>query len=264
MRTYSWLKLRQRFTGAPTWSTRARVARATGGSLAEARRLVVAGGLLAGAVAPGGSAGHGAVDGQGAVNGQGAVDGQGDALGSSATATPIAGFCGELARLVREGRVGVDVAALFSAAVLGLPDVERTRELFSRALAKAQGLPLHHVRRLVWRAQALADPRAWEDREQEQHDARSDTRTACSARPSASRSWNATAGARGATRRHRGARHIIFAGGNATRVQRTSPTECCCARDVTIASIATAGKSRCGIKWCTSYHRAPSALRALP
>jgi len=36
-------------------------------------------------------------------------------------------------------------------------------------------LPLHQVRKLVWQAQAFADPAAWEEREDRQHDARAVT-----------------------------------------------------------------------------------------
>ncbi len=69
--------------------------------------------------------------------------------------------------------MSVEVAAVFASAIGDLPDVERTRDLFMRALAKAPGLPLHQVRKLVWQAQAFADPGAWAEREQRQHDQRS-------------------------------------------------------------------------------------------
>jgi hypothetical protein len=133
------------------------VAQATGGSLAEAWRLVTAGDLLADA------------DEASRLRG-GAAPGAPDA-----PPTPLAEFRSYLAGAVREGRAGMDVAALFSGALQGLPDVERTRDLFVKALDKAHGLPLHHVRRLVWRAQALADPGAWEEREERQHEARAVT-----------------------------------------------------------------------------------------
>ncbi len=128
------------------------VARATGGSVAEARRLVAAGGLLA--EAPGPSTPE---------------------VTPPAPATPLAEFRRDLAGAIREGRVSVEVAALLSAALVDLPDTERTRDLFGKALAKAPGLPLHKVRTLVWQAQAFADPGAWEQREERQHDSRTAT-----------------------------------------------------------------------------------------
>jgi hypothetical protein len=118
------------------------VARMTGGSLAEARRLVVVGGLLA------------------------------ELDACEAAPTPLEEFRADLAGEVREGHIAVDVAALFSDSLACLPDAERTRDLFRRALAKAAGLPLHQVRKLVWHAQALADPGGWEEREERQHEAR--------------------------------------------------------------------------------------------
>jgi hypothetical protein len=130
------------------------VARATGGSLAEAQRLVVIGGLL--------------VDGDECAPG-GGPSSDGPAIAPS---TPVAEFRRDLAAAVREGLVGVDVAALLSEALAGLPDVEKTRDLFAKALAKAPELPLHKVRKLVWQAQAFSDPGAWEEREERQHEAR--------------------------------------------------------------------------------------------
>ncbi len=127
------------------------VARTTGGSVAEARRLVVAGGLLA----------------EAPVSAEGAAGTPG--------ATPLAEFRRDLASAVRAGRVSVEVAALMSDALTGLPDVERTRDLFARALAKAPGLPLHQVRKLAWQAQAFADPGLWAEREERQHEARTAT-----------------------------------------------------------------------------------------
>lgn len=144
------------------------IARATGGSIAEANRLLVAGGLLADAEAL-------AFAGTEALALAGA-SGSGEAgCAAAAEPTPVGLFRLDLAALVREGRIGVDAAAAFSGALEGLPDTERTRALFSKALAKAPGLPLHHVRKLVWRAQALADLAAWERREQRQHEARAVT-----------------------------------------------------------------------------------------
>jgi hypothetical protein len=135
------------------------VARATGGSLAEAKRLVVTGGLLddANACVPWG----GPADGVPVRDGPAIV-----------STTPIAEFRRDLAAAVREGRVGVEVTALLSEALAGLPDVEKTRAVFAKALAKAPGLPLHKVRKLVWQAQAFSDPGAWQAREERQHEAR--------------------------------------------------------------------------------------------
>ncbi len=126
------------------------VAHATGGSVAEAQRLVATGGLLADGDAPG-------------------------EVRAIAPTTPLAEFRGDLASAVREGRVSVEVAALLTDALVDLPDTERTRGLFAKALAKAPGLPLHKVRKLVWQAQAFADPGAWEEREERQHEARTVT-----------------------------------------------------------------------------------------
>jgi len=141
------------------------VARATGGSVAEARRLVATGTLLAGADAA-------------ARLEQAAGTRQGFELPQTAPLapmSPLAQFRLGLAAAVREGHVGVDVAALFCEALVGLPDVESTRELFDKALSKAPGMALHHVRKFVWQAQAFADPLAWEEREERQYVARAVT-----------------------------------------------------------------------------------------
>lgn len=145
------------------------VAQTTGGSLAEAQRLMVAGGLLADAelAVRGDDAMSG---GGGAERGGGGEPGGGEPGGGERI--PMEGFRLELAAMVREGRIGIDAAALFSGALVGLSDSERTRALFSKALTKAPGLPLHQVRKLVWQAQAFADPQAWEEREERQHEAR--------------------------------------------------------------------------------------------
>lgn len=138
------------------------LARTTGGSVAEARRLVAAGTLLA-------QAGHGDRSAVGATSDHGAARGDG------VRPSPVADFRAALAGAVREGHLGVDAAALFSDALGALPDTERTADLFARALRKADGLALHHIRKLVWQAQAFSDPAAWERREERQHDARSVT-----------------------------------------------------------------------------------------
>ncbi len=144
------------------------VAGTTGGSVAEARRLVAAGGLLADGDGPDcdGPTGNG-------PSGEGlSSDGLERGGSAIAPATPLAEFRHDLAAAVREGRVSVEVAALLSEALAGLPDVERTRDLFAKALGKAPGLPLHKVRRLAWQAQAFCDPGAWAEREDRQHEAR--------------------------------------------------------------------------------------------
>lgn len=122
------------------------VARTTGGSVAEAHRLIGTGSLLA--------------------------DVDAAARGDDAVLTPLGQFRGDCAAAVRERRLSVDSAALFTGALAGLPDVERTRDLFVKALTKAEGLALHQVRKLVWQAQAFADPGAWEEREERQHENR--------------------------------------------------------------------------------------------
>jgi hypothetical protein len=138
------------------------VARVTGGSVAEAHRLIEAGGLLAEADETART-----IDArQAALQAGKATD------LTLAEPTPMAEFRLALASMVREGRVGVEVAALFTSAVGDLPDTEKTRNLLTKALAKAQGLPLHQVRKLVWQAQAFANPSAWEEREERQHEAR--------------------------------------------------------------------------------------------
>jgi len=162
------------------------VAQTTGGSLAEARRLMVAGGLLADAE----SAVCGDDVGQGddaAQSGVGGMQGGGVSAGGVSGVverSPMARFRSDLAAAVREGRIGIDAAALFTDAIGTLSDravvldgeasidTERTRSLFAKALNKAEGLPLHKVRKLAWQAQAFADPRGWEEREEHQHEAR--------------------------------------------------------------------------------------------
>ena len=142
------------------------IAHATGGSVADARRLVAVGELMAG-----GGAGAGAGAGGGGAGSVGAEAAEGD-LGIAAPG-PVAFVRADLARRVREGELSVDAAAAFASALNGLPDVDATRDLFFRALGKARGLPIHQVRALVWRAQALADPGAWERREERQYVERS-------------------------------------------------------------------------------------------
>jgi len=137
------------------------VAQATGGSVAEARRLMATGSLLADADL---ATANVAVQGNDAAT---------SPLSASPLAvSPLAEFRSNLAAMVREGKVSVEVAALFTGAIEGLPDVERTRALFAKALSKAPGLPLHKIRKLVWQAQAFADPKAWEEREEHQYEAR--------------------------------------------------------------------------------------------
>jgi len=123
------------------------VARTTGGSVAQAGRLMVAGDLLA--------------------------DADSAVPGDDVAASPMTRFRSDLAAMVRQGRIGIDAAALFSGAIVGLPDVERTRDLLTKVLAKVEGLSLHQIRKLVWQAQAFADPKAWEQREDRQHENRS-------------------------------------------------------------------------------------------
>jgi len=132
------------------------VAQTTGGSVAEARRLMATGSLLA--------------DADLAVANV-AVPGD-DAAASPLAVSPMTQFRSNLAAMVRQGKVSVEVAALFAGAIDSLPDVERTRALFAKALNKASGLPLHKVRALVWQAQAFADPKAWEEREEHQYEVR--------------------------------------------------------------------------------------------
>ena len=119
------------------------IARVTGGSVAEAQRLIAAGSLLA------------------------------DAGSAEPPATPLSDVRAALARAARSGEVPVEVVAMALRALASLPDVERTRDLFLQALAKAPGLAVHQVRALFWRAQALADPAAWEEREERQYGERS-------------------------------------------------------------------------------------------
>jgi hypothetical protein len=134
------------------------IARVTGGSVAEAQRLIAAGSLLA----------------DDEVAGVGLADeGLADAGGAASTPTPLAEVRAALARAARAGDVSVEVVAMASRALAGLPDAERTRDLFLQALAKAPGLAVHQVRALFWRAQAFADPQAWEEREERQYGERS-------------------------------------------------------------------------------------------
>ncbi|NTV39541.1 MAG: DUF222 domain-containing protein [Demequinaceae bacterium] len=127
------------------------IARATGGSVAEAHRLVAAGALLASTE----------------VADAGAAD------VAVASATPVAEVRAALARAMRSGEVPIEVVTIAARALADLPDVDRTRDLFLSALAKAPGLQAHQVRKLFWRAQALADPVAWERREERQYAERS-------------------------------------------------------------------------------------------
>ena len=127
------------------------LAQATGGTVAEAKRLMRVGDLLA--------------DGAGVMGA--------DATGAGLS--PLAQFRVCLAEAVREGRISVEGAGTFTVAIETLPDTERTQALFGRALAKAPGLSLHQVRKLVLHAQALSDPIAWEEREDRQYEARAVT-----------------------------------------------------------------------------------------
>jgi hypothetical protein len=156
------LAVRQGYRSAEEW-----VAQTTGGSVAEARRLILTGSLLADDDAPQAVGDTATAEGTDSVSRSAGVGDMADT-----TPTAIARFRNELAQEVRDGRIGIEVGALFTSAVGEMPNVERTRGLFSQALAKAQGLPVHHVRKLVWRAQALANPSAWEEREERQNEAR--------------------------------------------------------------------------------------------
>jgi len=138
------------------------IARVTGGSIADARRLVVAGELLADAAA--------ATVPECAVP-EGAVPEGGVPAGG--VPSPLGCVRVDIARAVREGALSVDAAAVFASAMAGLSDTEATRDLFARALSKAPGLAIHQVRKLVWCAQAHADPVAWERREERQYGERS-------------------------------------------------------------------------------------------
>lgn len=149
-------------------STGELIARATGGSVADARRLVAVGSLIADAGA--GDSGFG-----GAALVDGAVTGGVVTGGVARVLSPLGQLRAAIASAVAEREISVDAAAAFTAALAGLPDTDVTRDLFARALAKAkpsgigEGLALHEVRKLVWRAQALADPAAWEVREERQY-----------------------------------------------------------------------------------------------
>ncbi len=158
------------------------IAHVTGGSLADARRLMVTGNLMAEsesvlrasdspADAPtDAGAGVPTDAGAGVPTDAGAdvpTDASGDGPGEPPS--PLAQVRAQVARSVRDGHLSVDAAAAFGAAIANVPDTEDARELLLRALAKAPGLALHEVRKLVWRAQAFADPRAWEQREERQY-----------------------------------------------------------------------------------------------
>ncbi|MEX0913819.1 MAG: DUF222 domain-containing protein, partial [Demequina sp.] len=144
-------------------SAKEMIARTTGGSMAEAQRLVDTGSLLADAGS--GQAGELASDG-----GQGGSRAVGDAeVANAEEVSPLNEATAAVARHVREGRIGVDVAAMFQSTLTQVPDTERARDAFVQALEKAPGLPAHKVRELVWRAQAHADPQAWAEREQRQY-----------------------------------------------------------------------------------------------
>jgi len=136
------------------------IARATGGSVAEARRLVAAGALLADADADAEATDVAVADAARA-----------DTIPSASLlpSTPLAQVRAALARAVREGEVSVEVVTIALRALADLPDVDSTRDLFLAALAKAPGLPVHQVRPLFWRAQSLADPVAWQEREERQY-----------------------------------------------------------------------------------------------
>jgi hypothetical protein len=149
-------------------SARELIASVTGGTMAEAQRLIETGLLLADAEA--GPGGVGDAGGRGAGG-----DGAEVPEEPAPTWSPIEEVKAEVARYVSEGLIAVDVASLFSRALGEVPDAEASREVFLRALAKAPGLAAHKVRQLVWRAQAYADPRAWAEREEEQYRNRSVT-----------------------------------------------------------------------------------------
>ena len=160
-------------------SAKEMIARTTGGSMAEAGRLINAGGLLA--EADGQGVAHGSPDAASPSPEESGIQASPEGPDSpgatepSAPPTPLQTLRTELSRAVLTGRIGVDVASVFTTALDGLPDVERTQELFIQALAKAPGLPLHRVRELVWRAQAHADPQRWARREEQQYEARAVT-----------------------------------------------------------------------------------------
>jgi hypothetical protein len=132
------------------------IAKTTGGSVAEAQRLITVGTLLADVTS----------------DDVGGADAGAGGLAEAALVpppSPVAQFRAELARAVRAHEVSVEVVSVAERALAGLPDVDLTRDLFLKAFAKAPGLAVHQVRALFWRAQASADPKAWERREERQH-----------------------------------------------------------------------------------------------
>lgn len=156
-------------------SARELIARTTGGTYAEAERFVTTGRLLADDAEPhltgDGPSENGASGGAEArPAGEGA--GSRDVTGVRAPEGHRGRLRHQLAVLVRAGEISVDIAALFTAAIEKAPETDKSEQLFARALSKAPGLPLHRVRELVWRATALADPQAWAEREEKQHDER--------------------------------------------------------------------------------------------
>ena len=155
------------------------IASVTGGTIAEAQRLIETGLLLADAGAGLGDTGAGETGvgdaGVGAEEADAGHEDAGHERFEVPRLSPIGEVKAEVARYVNEGRIGVDVSSLFSRALGEVPDVERTRDAFLKALAKAPGLAAHQVRQLVWRAQAHADPQAWQEREARQYENRSVT-----------------------------------------------------------------------------------------
>jgi len=183
-------------------SAKEMIAHTTGGTLTEARRLIATGDLLTGAESlpdsvpsPDSAAPTGSSTTEPAVTDPSTTE-------PAATGSPISGpsamdrFRADLASAVRDGQISVDAAALFTDAIKALPEStphprladpsdtdtdpvaassneDRTYALFQKALRKASGLPVHQVRKLVWQAQAHADPEAWKEREDRQHEARS-------------------------------------------------------------------------------------------
>ena len=113
------------------------IAQATGGSLSDAARLIDAGSAFATTPTP--------------------------------TASPQAAHP-HLAGALARGEIGAEAAALLSRTLEKLGDQGPSLE--QQLVARARNLDLVNLRRTCQRAEAHADPAAWEERERVQHEAR--------------------------------------------------------------------------------------------
>lgn len=172
-------------------TARAMIAAATGGSMAEADRLIQAGLMMTGRDSSPGQPtetpaphppqpGHDAGPQLEIEEGSGPDDDRHDSNapngGTDEThlpkdppvKSPLTLVRDHMAALSAQGALSVDAVAVLRAAMQRVPDTDAAARVFAAAVEKAQGLASFQVRKLAWSAEAAADPQGWAERQREQ------------------------------------------------------------------------------------------------